>query len=60
MGGILPGSMPPSSKHLFEEGAVFDSFLLVRNGQFAEEGLEQILCPQSILVQVGLDVSKIM
>lgn len=46
VGGILPGSMPPSSKQLCEEGAVFDSFLLVRDGQFAEEGLERILCDE--------------
>jgi 5-oxoprolinase (ATP-hydrolysing) len=36
--------MPPSSKHLWEEGAVFDSLLLVRDGKFADEELERILC----------------
>lgn len=44
VGGILPGSMPPTSKHLFEEGAIFDSFLLVEGGRFNEDGLERILC----------------
>lgn len=44
VGGILPGSMPPTSKNLFEEGAIFDSFLLVENGKFNEEELERILC----------------
>ncbi|KAE8552313.1 hypothetical protein EYB25_006207 [Talaromyces marneffei] len=46
VGGILPGSMPPSSKRLWEEGAVFDSFLLVRDGNFADEELERILCEE--------------
>ncbi|KAJ5597125.1 hypothetical protein N7450_003583 [Penicillium hetheringtonii] len=46
VGGILPGSMPPSSKRLCEEGAVFDSFLLVRGGQFAETELKRILCDE--------------
>lgn len=44
VGGILPGSMPPTSKHLSEEGAVFDSFLLVRDGKFHDDELERILC----------------
>lgn len=44
VGGILPGSMPPTSKHLSEEGAVFESFLLIRDGKFQDEELERILC----------------
>lgn len=44
VGGILPGSMPPTSNHLSEEGAVFDSFLLVRDGKFNDAELERILC----------------
>ncbi|KAH8704894.1 putative 5-oxoprolinase [Talaromyces proteolyticus] len=46
VGGILPGSMPPSSKRLWEEGAVFDSFLLVRDGKFADDELKRILCDE--------------
>ncbi|KAJ5570087.1 5-oxoprolinase [Penicillium hispanicum] len=46
VGGILPGSMPPGSKRLWEEGAVFDSFLLVRDGKFAESELKQVLCEE--------------
>lgn len=46
VGGILPGSMPPNSKFLSEEGAVFDSFLLVRDGVFAERELQRILCEE--------------
>ncbi|KAJ5217574.1 uncharacterized protein N7469_011199 [Penicillium citrinum] len=44
VGGILPGSMPPLSKVLFEEGAIFDSYLLVRAGHFDEEELHHRLC----------------
>ena len=38
IGGITPGSMPPHSKYLHEEGAVFKSFKLVKGGVFQEEG----------------------
>jgi len=38
IGGITPGSMPPHSKSIFEEGAVFKSFFLVKNGVFQEQG----------------------
>lgn len=37
IGGITPGSMPPHSKFLAEEGAAFKSFLLVDGGEFQEE-----------------------
>ena len=33
-GGISPGSMPPSSRLLVEEGAAIVSFKLVRQGVF--------------------------
>ena len=36
--------MPPLSKLLSEEGAVFDSYLLVRAGNFDEEELHRMLC----------------
>jgi len=38
IGGTTPGSMPPHSKSIFEEGAVFKSFYLVKNGAFQEQG----------------------
>lgn len=38
IGGITPGSMPPHSKCIQEEGAVFKSFKLVDQGIFQEEG----------------------
>ena len=30
--------MPPHSKTIWEEGAIFKSFLLIKNGVFQEEG----------------------
>lgn len=41
-GGLTPGSMPPSSTKLTEEGACFKSFKLVRNGVFAEKGIASL------------------
>jgi 5-oxoprolinase (ATP-hydrolysing) len=39
IGGITPGSMPPDSKTVEEEGVLFDNFLLVDRGNFREEAL---------------------
>lgn len=43
IGGLQPGSMPPASKRLFEEGAAIKSFKLVQNGIFNEDGITKIL-----------------
>ena len=43
IGGITPGSMPPHSKTIHEEGAVFKSFFLVKNKRFQEEGDNQAI-----------------
>ncbi|TPX35072.1 hypothetical protein SmJEL517_g02480 [Synchytrium microbalum] len=43
IGGIQPGSIPPNSRELYEEGAAIKSFYLVRNGKFDEVGLTKIL-----------------
>ncbi|XP_014239641.1 5-oxoprolinase isoform X2 [Cimex lectularius] len=43
IGGITPGSMPPHSKHILEEGASFKSFFLVRDGHFHVKELEEEL-----------------
>lgn len=43
VGGILPGSMPPTSRYLWEEGAIFDSVLLIRDGVLDEAMLHRIL-----------------
>ena len=39
IGGSTPGSMPPFSKSIDEEGVLFDNFLLVRDGQLREAEL---------------------
>jgi 5-oxoprolinase (ATP-hydrolysing) len=41
IGGISPGSMPPHSKFLWEEGATFKSFKIVDRGVFQESELIQ-------------------
>lgn len=43
IGGITPGSMPPHSKSLLEEGATFKSFKLVKGGVFQEEEITAAL-----------------
>lgn len=44
VGGLIPGSMPPESRTLQEEGVVIDDFLLVRDGQLFEDALRELLC----------------
>jgi 5-oxoprolinase (ATP-hydrolysing) len=39
IGGTTPGSMPPFSQTIAEEGVLFDNFLLVRDGTLREAGL---------------------
>jgi 5-oxoprolinase (ATP-hydrolysing) len=39
IGGSTPGSMPPFSKTIDEEGVLFDNFLLVRDGALREPEL---------------------
>lgn len=49
IGGILPGSMPPNSTELWEEGAVIKAFKVVEGGIFKEEELiELLMAPQNI------------
>ena len=43
VGGRTPGSMPPDSVSLDEEGVLFDSFLLVEEGQFREAAFRDAL-----------------
>lgn len=43
IGGISPGSMPPHSKSLEDEGAMIVAFKLVVGGRFMEEGITEIL-----------------
>jgi len=39
VGGLTPGSMPPDSSHIDEEGVLIDDFLMVEQGRFLEEEL---------------------
>lgn len=43
IGGIAPGSMPPHSKKLEDEGAMIVAFKLVRDNKFQEEGITEVL-----------------
>jgi 5-oxoprolinase (ATP-hydrolysing) len=43
IGGITPGSMPPNSKIVTEEGILLDNFQLVSEGNFRESELLEIL-----------------
>ena len=39
VGGITPGSMPPFSRSIADEGAAIKAFKLVSGGTFQEEGI---------------------
>lgn len=43
IGGILPGSMPPHSKELYQEGAAIKGEKLVSEGKFNEERITELL-----------------
>ena len=43
IGGITPGSMPPDSHHVDEEGVLLDNVQLVAEGRFLERELRAIL-----------------
>ena len=43
IGGIAPGSMPPDSRTVQEEGVLIDNFLLVDSGRFREAELRALL-----------------
>jgi 5-oxoprolinase (ATP-hydrolysing) len=43
IGGITPGSMPPHSTHIKQEGILLDNFQLVDQGHFRESELREIL-----------------
>ncbi|KAI3970491.1 hypothetical protein MKX01_024138 [Papaver californicum] len=47
IGGITPGSMPPFSKSIWEEGAAIKAFKLVEKGIFQEEGISKLLLSPS-------------
>ena len=43
IGGLTPGSMPPNSTVVEEEGVLIDNFLLVDQGEFREKALYDLL-----------------
>lgn len=43
IGGIAAGSMPPNSTELWQEGAAIESFKMMKEGVFDEEGLIYLL-----------------
>jgi len=43
IGGITPGSMPPSSRTVEEEGVLIENFLLVEGGRFLEAETRALL-----------------
>lgn len=43
IGGKTPGSTPPDSRHIDEEGIVIDSFKLVDQGVFCEQATRELL-----------------
>ena len=43
IGGLTPGSTPPNSQNIEEEGVVLDDFLLVAQGNFREEAFRATL-----------------
>lgn len=43
IGGLTPGSMPPRSRRLSEEGVVIDDFLLVADGRLREREFRELL-----------------
>ncbi len=43
IGGITPGSMPPASRSVEEEGVLIDGFKLVEKGAFREQALRELL-----------------
>ncbi|WP_421659082.1 hydantoinase B/oxoprolinase family protein [Leptothermofonsia sp. ETS-13] len=43
IGGITPGSMPPDSTHIAQEGILIDNFQVVEQGHFREQELLELL-----------------
>jgi 5-oxoprolinase (ATP-hydrolysing) len=43
IGGITPGSMPPFSAHILDEGVLIDNFKLVAGGTLREDALRELL-----------------
>ena len=48
VGGITPGSMPPNSTRVEEEGVLIDNFKLVDRGEFREQALRELLAQRRL------------
>jgi 5-oxoprolinase (ATP-hydrolysing) len=42
VGGTSPGSMPPDSDHIDQEGVLIDNFRLVERGEFREQAVREL------------------
>src|SRR5690606_30926524 len=42
-GGVTPGSMPPESRSILEEGVVIDAMRIVEGGRFLEDDVRRVL-----------------
>ena len=51
IGGITPGSMPPNSHNITEEGVLIDNFQLIQQGEFQEIKLRELLINQTYPVR---------
>jgi 5-oxoprolinase (ATP-hydrolysing) len=51
VGGLTPGSMPPTSRTIDEEGILIDDLLLVRSGQLREKELVETLTKEPFPVR---------
>jgi 5-oxoprolinase (ATP-hydrolysing) len=47
IGGVSPGSMPPNSRQVREEGVLFDNWLLVEHGRLREAETRELLTTAS-------------
>lgn len=59
IGGLLPGSMPPNSRVLEQEGAAIFSELLVKNGELQEERITDLLMHQPAKMQGCLGTRRL-
>jgi 5-oxoprolinase (ATP-hydrolysing) len=60
IGGITPGSMPPGSKVVEEEGVLIDNFLLVEEGRWREAEVNALLTSGKYPVRnVGQNVADL-
>ena len=59
IGGVTPGSMPPFSTSIAEEGIVFECFPLVRGGELDERGVMEALTTGSVAgAQTGAESGR--